>query len=103
MHASWKKENSKEILGNFFPSECCQILEQGPQEVVKLHPWRYLRLNQTMPEQPDLNWSCLEVGLNQRSPEVPSNLKLFYDSINYFAPQWSKLCVHPKMNYRYSK
>lgn len=75
----------------------------GAQEVVKLHPWRYLKLNQTMPEQPDLNWSCLEVRLDQRSPQVLSNLKLFYDFINYFVPQWTKLCIHPQRSYRYCK
>lgn len=77
---SWKSSN--ELLGNFFPSESCQILEQGAQKVVKLHPWRYLKLYQTMSERPDLNWSCLEVKLDQRSPQVLSSLKLCHGFIN---------------------
>lgn len=53
-----------------------------------------------MSEQLDLNWSCLEVRLDQRFPQVLPNLKLFYDFINYFVPQWIKLCIHPKRSYR---
>lgn len=33
---------------------------------MKLHPWKYSRLNQMKPQQPDLNWPCFEAGLHQR-------------------------------------
>lgn len=41
---------------------------------MKRHPWKYSRLNQTRPQQPDLNWPCFEAGL--QGPAGPFQLKL---------------------------